>query len=157
MDPHADVISRLFSGAKRASNIRELQTYYFHNCVYGRVYANSRFREPRALSDLLHDLGAEWKLVVVGDAAMHPSELLGAGDYEFYATGQHGPASTGMTWLCKLADHFRRAVWLNPDPPQHWQSGTAAAIAGVFPMFHLTLDGLSEAVAHLSRGDIRKR
>ena len=48
----------------------------------------NRFSEPQSLDDLLHELGPEWKLVMVGDAAMHPAELLGAGDYEYYATGQ---------------------------------------------------------------------
>ena len=38
---------------------------------------------------------------MVGDAAMHPAELLGAGDYEYYATGHHGPPQTGMKWLTK--------------------------------------------------------
>jgi uncharacterized protein with von Willebrand factor type A (vWA) domain len=157
MDPHAHVVSRLFSAAKRASNIRQLETFYFHNCVYGRVYETDRFSEPQLLDDLLHELGPEWKLVVVGDAAMHPAELLGAGDYEYYATGHHGPPSTGLTWLTKLADHFRRFAWLNPDPPSYWRGGTAEHIGRVFPMFQLTLDGLSEAITHLSKGDVRKK
>lgn len=157
MDPHAEVVSRLFSAAKRASNIRQLKTFYFHNCVYGRVYETDRFSEPQQLDDLLHELGPEWKLVMVGDAAMHPAELLGAGDYEYYSTGHHGPPATGMKWLTKLADHFRRFAWLNPDPPSYWRGGTADQIARVFPMFQLTLDGLSEAIAHLSKGDSRKR
>jgi uncharacterized protein len=157
MDPHAEVVSRLFSAAKRASNIRQLKTYYFHNCVYGRVYETERFSEPQSLDELLHELGPEWKLVMVGDAAMHPAELLGAGDYEYYATGHHGPPSTGLKWLTKLADHFRRFAWLNPDPPSYWRGGTADQIARVFPMFQLTLDGLSEAINHLSKGDVRKK
>lgn len=157
MDPHAQLVSRLFSAAKRASNIRTLKTYYFHNCVYGRVYETESFSEPQPIDDLLHEVGAEWKLVMVGDAAMHPAELLGAGDYEYYATGHHGPPQTGMKWLTKLADHFRRFAWLNPDPPSYWRGGTAEQIARVFPMFQLTLDGLSDAVAHLSKGDVRKK
>jgi uncharacterized protein with von Willebrand factor type A (vWA) domain len=157
MDPHAQIVSRLFSAAKRASNIRQLKTYYFHNCVYGRVYETERFSEPQSLDDLLHELGPEWKLVMVGDAAMHPAELLGAGDYEYYATGHHGPAQTGMKWLTRLADHFRRFAWLNPDPPNYWRGGTAEQISKVFPMFQLTLDGLSDAITHLSKGDIRKK
>jgi uncharacterized protein with von Willebrand factor type A (vWA) domain len=157
MDPHIQIMSRLFSAAKRASNIRQLKTYYFHNCVYGRVYETERFSEPQSLDDLLHELGPEWKLVVVGDAAMHPAELLGAGDYEYYATGHHGPPQTGLKWLMKLADHFRRFAWLNPDPPNYWRGGTAEQIGKVFPMFQLTLDGLSDAITHLSKGDIRKK
>ena len=157
MDPHAQLVSRLFSAAKRASNIRSLKTYFFHNCVYARVYETERFSEPVKVEDLLHDLGAEWKLVVVGDAAMHPAELLGAGDYEYYATGNHGSATTGLKQLQKLADHFRRAAWLNPDPPSYWRGGTAEHIGKVFSMFHLTLDGLGDAITHLSKGDVRKR
>ena len=157
MDPHVEIMSRLFSAAKRASNIRELKTYYFHNCVYGRVYETERFSEPQSLDDLLHELGPAYKLIMVGDAAMHPAELLGAGDYEYYGTGHHGPPQTGMKWLVRLADHFRRFAWLNPDPPSYWRGGTADAIGKVFPMFQLTLDGLSDAIAHLSKGDIRKK
>ncbi len=157
MDPHIQVMSRLFSAAKRASNIRELKTYYFHNCVYGRVYETERFSEPQSLDDLLQKLGPEWKLIMVGDAAMHPAELLGAGDYEYYATGHHGPPQTGMKWLVKLADHFRRFAWLNPDPPNYWRGGTAEQIGKVLPMFQLTLDGLSDAITHLSKGDLRRK
>jgi uncharacterized protein len=88
---------------------------------------------------------------------MHPAELLGAGDYEYYATGQHGAPTTGHKVLQKLADHFRRAAWLNPDPPNYWRGGTAEQIGKVFSMFHLTLDGLGEAIHHLSKGDVRKK
>jgi uncharacterized protein with von Willebrand factor type A (vWA) domain len=157
MDPHIQLVSRLFSAAKRASNIRQLKTYYFHNCVYARVYETERFSEPLAVDDLLHELGAEWKLIVVGDAAMHPAELLGRGDYEYYATGQYGKPTTGLEVLQKLADHFRRAAWLNPDSPSYWRGGTAEQIGKVFSMFHLTLDGLGDAIHHLSKGDVRKR
>jgi uncharacterized protein with von Willebrand factor type A (vWA) domain len=164
MDPHAQLVSRLFSAAKRASNLRQLRTYYFHNCVYARLYETERFSEPIAVGDLLHEVSAEWKLVVVGDAAMHPAELLGAGDYEYYATGQSGfggaddgRSRTGLASLQRLADHFRRSAWLNPDPPSYWRGGTAEQIGRVFPMFHLTLDGLGDAIAHLSKGDVRAK
>jgi uncharacterized protein with von Willebrand factor type A (vWA) domain len=155
MDPHIEMVSRLFSAAKRASNIRSLKTYYFHNCVYARVYETERFSDPVKVDDLLHELGREWKLVVVGDAAMHPAELLGAGDYEYYATGQAGEPTTGHRVLAKLSDHFRRAVWLNPDPPSYWRGGTAEQIAKIFPMFQLTLEGLGDAVHHLSKASVQ--
>lgn len=157
MDPHIEIVSRLFSAAKRASNIRSLKTYYFHNCVYARVYETERFTDPVRIGDVLHDLGPEWKLVVVGDAAMHPAELLGSGDYEYYATGQAGEPTTGHKQLAKLADHFKRSVWLNPDPPSYWRGGTAEEIGKLFSMFQLTLDGLGEAITHLSKGDVRRK
>jgi uncharacterized protein with von Willebrand factor type A (vWA) domain len=159
MDPHAHLVSRLFSAAKRASNIRTLKTYYFHNCIYGRLYESERFTEPTPVHEVLDGCTPEFKLVVVGDAAMHPAELLGAGDWEYYASGAPGAreASTGLRWLTTIHDRFTKSAWLNPDPPSYWKGGTCEAIGKVYPMFHLTLDGLGEAVQHLSRGDARRR
>src|SRR5690606_21686195 len=46
MDPYAHLVSRLFSAAKKSTHFKELRTYYFHNCIYGRVYKTERFDEP---------------------------------------------------------------------------------------------------------------
>ena len=61
-----------------------------------------------------------------------------------------GEAMHGVKWMQLLADHFDRSVWLNPDPPTYWRGGTAEALSTVFRMFQLTLEGLGEAVRHLS-------
>jgi uncharacterized protein with von Willebrand factor type A (vWA) domain len=53
-----------------------------------------------------------------------------------------------------VARHFRKTAWLNPEPERFWK-GTAATIAGLFPMFRLSLDGLADAVKHLTRGRSR--
>ena len=157
MDPHADLVSRLFSAAKRASNIRELKTFYFHNCIYGRLYQTESFSEPVKVRDVLDTVSHEWKLVVVGDAAMHPAELLGAGDWEYYASGTSGDVSKpGIKWMADLAEFFRRSVWINPDPPSYWKGGTAEMLSKVFTMCPLTLDGLADAVSHLSKGNPRR-
>jgi uncharacterized protein len=156
MDPHAELVGQLFSAAKRASNFRELITHYFHNCVYGKVYDTESFRSSVPVRDLLHHCTKEWKLVIVGDAAMHPSELLGGGNW--YGTRGDGvEPMAGVRWMQLLADHFDRSVWLNPEPPTYWKGGTAEMLASVFPMFHLTLEGLGEAMAHLSKGPARKK
>lgn len=156
MDPHSELVGQLFSAAKRASNFRELKTHYFHNCVYGKVYDTESFRSSVPIHDLLHHCTREWKLVIVGDAAMHPSELIGGGNW--YGTRSDGGESmAGIRWMQHLADHFDRSVWLNPEPPTYWKGGTAEMLASVFPMFHLTLEGLGEAMAHLSKGPMRKR
>lgn len=157
MDPHARLVSQLFSAAKRASNFRELKTYYFHNCIYGRVYATESFRDPVRVRDLLQHCSREWKLVMVGDAAMHPAELLGGGDWYSSREDLGGEAMHGVRWMQLLADHFDRSAWLNPDPPTYWSGGTAEMLATVFPMFHTTLDGLGEAMGHLSKGPARRR
>jgi uncharacterized protein with von Willebrand factor type A (vWA) domain len=151
MDPYAELVSQLFSAAKRATHWKELRTYYFHNCVYGRVYRTEGFQEPVLVRDLLHECGRQYKVVFVGDASMASYELLGAPSY-----GGAEQALPGIAWLAILREHFDRAVWLNPDDPRAWQHPTVEAIRSVFPMFALTLDGLGDAVAELIRGTKRK-
>ena len=148
MDPFAHTCSQLFSAARRASNFRELKTYYFHNTVYGRVYSTDSLMEPIELGRLLEQVNERWKLIIVGDAAMAPSELLSTGSFG----SPNGTPMSGLDWLVHLRLKFERSAWLNPDPPQYWSSGTSRVIGEVFPMFHLTIEGLTEAMALLSKG-----
>lgn len=152
MDPHAQLVSQLFSAAKRATHWKELRTYYFHNCVYGRVYKTEGFQDPMRVQDLIADCGKHFKLVFVGDASMAPYELLGAAGY-----GEEGRLP-GLHWLLQLREHFERSVWLNPDPlppapddPNRFGfQSTVDVIRNVFPMFQLTLAGLDDAIKELT-------
>jgi hypothetical protein len=45
--------------------------------------------------------------------------------------------------------------WLNPEPERFWPRTTIEMIAGVFPMYMLTLDGLGRAVRYLVGGPDR--
>lgn len=149
MDPYAAVMSRLFSVASQATHFKELRTYYFHNCVYGKLYATPQLTGGVTVPELVATVGRHHKLVVVGDASMAPYELAIRTDAE----GRYkGDGQEGLTWLMQLAQHFERNVWLNPEPVSTWRSGSIAMIAQVFPMFSLTVEGLGEAVAHLTRG-----
>ena len=94
---------------------------------------------------------------MVGDAAMAPGELLSTGPWGSPARRPDGRPLSGLDWLAVLADKFDRSVWLNPDPPQYWAGGTCEVIRQVFPMFHLTLEGLTEAMAHLSKASAHKK
>jgi uncharacterized protein len=152
MDPFAHTVSQLFSAARRASNFRELRAYYFHNTIYGRVYSTDSLMEPVEVPHLVEQLNARWKLILVGDAAMAPGELLGTGPWGSPA-GER--ALSGLDWLLYLSQHFERSVWLNPDPPQYWTGGTSRVIGEVFSMHHLTLEGLTDAMTRLSRGPVK--
>ncbi|MDC0748893.1 vWA domain-containing protein [Polyangium mundeleinium] len=151
MDPYAHAVSQLFSAAKRATHWKELRTYYFHNCVYGKVYKTEGFQDPVSVRDLIHECGKHYKLVMVGDASMAPYELLGA------ASWGDDAGTPGVAWLAMLREHFERSVWLNPDPPSGWSHGTVQVVKDVFPMYQLTLEGLGEAVAQLVRGGRTRR
>ena len=153
MDPFAHTCSQLFSAARRASNFRELRTYYFHNTIYGRLYGTDGLMDPIEVPRLVDQLSPRWKVIFVGDAAMAPGELLGTGPW---GSPGGGETLSGLEWLLFVAQRFERSVWLNPDPPQYWNGGTGRAIGEVFPMFHLTLEGLSEAMAHLSKSPARR-
>ena len=150
MDPYAYVMSQLFSAAKRASHFRELRTYYFHNCVYGRVWKTDTFLEPMTVQDLLAECGPKYKLVLVGDALMAPYELLGSSGY----VGDEGRIP-GIEWLRRMRDHFYRAVWLNPESWRNYRGTTIDPISQIFPMFDLTVEGLGEAITELLRGGKR--
>jgi uncharacterized protein with von Willebrand factor type A (vWA) domain len=153
MTPHARLVERLFSAARQATHFRELRTHYFHNCVYGAVYRTERFGEPVTVRELLADCGPHWKLVVVGDALMAPYELM----LRSGLNGRYTPDGLeGIVWMMQLAQHFERSAWLNPEPSGSWWSPTIRTLRSVFSMFPLTVEGLGEAVGHLTRGGVRK-
>jgi len=151
MDPYAQAVSQLFSAAKRATHWKELRTYYFHNCVYGKVFKTEGFKDEIRMRDLIHECGKHYKLVMVGDASMAPYELLGSAGWGEEAN------TPGVAWLSMLREHFEKSVWMNPDPPSGWGYGTVKVIRDVFPMFQLTLEGLGEAVSELVRGRSTRR
>ena len=98
-------------------------------------------------ADLLRTYGERWKLLVVGDAAMHPSELQSTrGNIDPRAETE----TTGLAWLQRIERHFDRAAWLNPDRPPEWaMSSTCRHISGIFPMYPLSVDGIETAVKSL--------
>ena len=149
MDPHSHLASRLFTAASRAGRFARFRAYYFHNCVYEAVYADAHFHEPLSVADLLAGTDRDEKLVIVGDAAMHPSELLEPGGSLYFHTRNRTP---GLAWMRLIRAHFRRAAWLNPEPERLWTGQTARVLSTLFPMHPLTLAGLEGAVRGLVRG-----
>lgn len=144
MDPHIAICEELFSAAK--SEFRHLEHFYFHNCVYDYVWRdNARRRNERvSTSDILNKYGPDWKAIFVGDAAMSPYELVQPGGSVEYANEE-----PGAIWLKRIADHFRRVVWWNPEPPRAWEytRSTQIVLQAVGPrMFPLTLDGIAHGI-----------
>ena len=151
MDPHAEVCERLFSAAKRATHFKELRTFYFHNCIYGRVYQTASLNRGVDVLQLLQECDPSWRLIIVGDASMSPWELQSAGS-RWSWTEDSG--ASGLAWLAHLGQHFPHAAWLNPERENSW-FGTAEVIRRVFRMHRLSQDGLLEAVHQLMRGGSR--
>jgi uncharacterized protein with von Willebrand factor type A (vWA) domain len=146
MDDHVRVCELLFSAARAAKHFKEFRPYYFHNCPYEQLYADMYLRKGPKTADLLRDLDPSWCLMIVGDAAMAPTELLQAGgSIDWYRPN----SEAGIVWLQRLARRFPRAVWMNPNPPDGWWSATARRIKQLFPMYPLTVGGLRDAVTKL--------
>jgi len=147
MDPYIEIVQTLFNYAR--SQFKDLRIYYFHNTVYGRVWADpQRHLKPEAIEEFSRR-DPETRLIVVGDAAMAPYELMGASG-SLYIGERDSRNSEERLQL--LARTFRHSAWLNPQPESTWEyTWTIGAIGKIFPMFELTLDGLDKAVHHLMK------
>ncbi len=149
MDDHIALCEQLFSAARW--EFKHLEFYYFHNCVYDSVWSDNkrRFRERIPTLELLRTYSSEYKLILVGDAAMSPYELHYRG-----GSVEHYNDETGVTWLKRLLSHFPNTIWINPNPEYEWDYyETTASIRALTSqrMFPMTMDGLTRAMRCLKQ------
>ena len=149
MDPFVKVCEELFSAAK--SEFKNLEYYYFHNCIYESVWKdNFRRNENRITTQsILSKFTKNHKLIIVGDASMAPYELTNPG-----GSIEHWNKQSGEQWIRKLNGYFHKSVWLNPVHEDHWDyTSSIKMISGLMDkkMFPLTISGISDAVGYLSK------
>ena len=149
MDWHVEQVDELFSAAK--SEFKHFEHFYFHNCLYERVWKENRRREGTSLGtpELIRTYGSDYRVVFVGDAAMGPYEIVQPG-----GSVEHFNEEAGAVWLQRVLDHFPKTIWLNPLPSEHWTyTHSTRLIQQQFGgrMFPLTLEGLDNAMRALSR------
>jgi hypothetical protein len=149
MDPYARLVDRLFSAASEIGHWRQFDHYFFHNCVYSRLYTNMERLKGIATEELFRKHPPDTKFVFVGDACMAPWELHAVGGA--LSLWDRNRLS-GFDWLGRFRQSFSDCIWLNPEPQRYWRHETISAIGRVIPMFPLTLDGLNDAIAHLRKG-----
>jgi uncharacterized protein with von Willebrand factor type A (vWA) domain len=149
MEPFRRLAERMFTAASKAGKFKRYRTFYFHNSIYRRLYKDLQRDEGMKLEDVLRESANDERLIIVGDACMAPSELLSPqGGIEYWSPDEPPSVQT----LEKVRKKIPRSVWLNPLPRHAWDHPTVSLIAGIFPMFELTLDGLDEAVNALKKG-----
>lgn len=150
MEYYAGLCSQLFQAAVQSNHFKELHTYYFHNCVYGEVYADPSLYWGDTVSTewLLNNFDGTYKVIIVGDAAMHPYELREK-QYN-WSRRTYGPS--GLEWLERLRRQYPYLVWLNPEPmpaePGYW-SQTHYQLGQLFRMYDLSAEGLEAAMKRL--------
>ncbi len=145
MDPYIPVVQTLFDYAR--AQFKELKTYFFHNTVYDHLWEDStRYKKPRRVEEMSR-LDPETRLILVGDASMAPYELMAADGSIHVETRSTRPSIEQLRFLARTFPH---CVWLNPVPQRMWRyTHSINVIAGIFPMFELSLDGLADAVAQM--------
>jgi uncharacterized protein len=149
MDDHVRMSEELFSAAR--SEFRQLRHFYFHNFIYERLWPDNRRRHIEVLPtlELIRTYGAEYRVILIGDASMSPYEILQPG-----GSIEHWNEEAGSVWMQRLAAHFPHLVWLNPEPESRWASTASVRLIRELVggrMFPLTLAGLSQAIAALRR------
>jgi uncharacterized protein with von Willebrand factor type A (vWA) domain len=149
MDDHIRLCEALFSAAR--SEFRHLEYFYFHNFVYENLWKDNRRRhaERTGTFEMLRTFNADYRVIMVGDAAMSPYEIVQPG-----GSVEHWNEEAGSVWMQRLTTHFPQIVWLNPEPEERWEwtpsiELTRELIGG--RMFPLTLEGLDRATAALRR------
>jgi uncharacterized protein with von Willebrand factor type A (vWA) domain len=149
MDSHIRLCEELFSAAR--SEFKNMEFYYFHNCLYESVWKDNRRRHTEKLNtwDVLHKYPHEYKVIFVGDATMSPYEITYPG-----GSVEHWNEEAGAIWIDRMTQIFEHAVWLNPTAERHWDYTPSIGVMKQLMgdrMFPLTIDGLEKAMRELSR------
>ena len=149
MNVHVKTCEELFSAAR--SEFKDLEYFYFHNCVYEALWKDNsrRHTERMATWDVIRTYPAEYKLIFVGDASMSPYEIAYPG-----GSVEHRNEEPGGAWMSRLLHVYSSAIWLNPEPEANWsytQSNQMIRELIAERMYPLTLSGLEEGMKYLAR------
>ena len=147
MDPHVRICEELFSAAR--AEFKHLEYLYFHNFPYERLWKDNhrRYSELTDTWKVLRTFNPDYRVVFVGDATMSPYEIQVEG-----GSVEHWNEESGRVWMQRIAAHFPRLVWLNPEPEDRWNWTPSITLTRELigeRMFPLTLDGLDCAMREL--------
>jgi hypothetical protein len=149
MDDHIARTEELFSASK--TEFKNMEFYYFHNCVYDYLWKNNRRRHAERFPtwDILRKYTPDTKLIFVGDATMSPYEILQPG-----GSVEYNNEEAGAEWLQRFTHQFPKFVWLNPEPEGLWQYRQSISVIRQLMnnrMFPLTIEGLERGMRLLSK------
>lgn len=149
MDPHIRTCEELFSAAR--TELKRLEYFYFHNFIYESVWRNNirRHNERTSLMDVMHKYSHDYKVIVVGDAAMSPYEIVSPG-----GSVEHWNEESGEVWMRRLRQTYEKMIWINPTPQAEWEYTQSTAMTHQLVeghMYPLTLKGLEEGMSYLSK------
>lgn len=149
MDDYIAETEKLFTAAR--TEFKQMDFYYFHNCVYDRLWKTNarRFSGQFSVWDVLNKYPPDTRLIFVGDAMMSPYEILSAGGAVDFNNQE-----AGAVWIKRFTSQFPKFVWLNPEPQRYWlYSQSIGIMQGLLEhrMYPLSLDGLEDAMRQLTK------
>ncbi|EOS35613.1 hypothetical protein C804_00813 [Lachnospiraceae bacterium A4] len=149
MIPYTRLMNDLFQSVNKSNHFKDVKVYYFHNCIYSKLYKTPECENGDWIDTewLFRNVGSDYKVIIVGDAAMAPEELYSnTGNYR----GPNGGLS-GFEWLHLMKLHYKKIVWMNPKmaPGRAPWREAETAVKEIFPMYKLTVKGLNEAMVKL--------
>ncbi len=149
MIPYTSLLNDLFQAVNKSNHYKDVKCYYFHNCIYNHLYKTPECENGDWVETewLFRNADSDYKVIIVGDAAMAPEELYSdTGNYR----GPNGGLS-GYEWLKLVKRHYKKVVWLNPKmaPGRAPWREAETACKELFPMYKLTVAGLNRAMYEL--------
>ncbi len=149
MIPYTKLMNDLFQSVNKSNHFKDVKVYYFHNCIYSKLYKSPECENGDWIDTewLFRNVDSDYKVIIVGDAAMAPEELYSeSGNYR----GPNGGLS-GFQWLHLVKRHYKKVVWMNPKmaPGRAPWREAETAVKEIFPMYKLTVKGLNEAMVKL--------
>ncbi|HEV3371082.1 MAG TPA: VWA domain-containing protein [Xanthobacteraceae bacterium] len=149
MDWHIQATQELFSAAR--SEFKHMEHFYFHNCLYEKVWKQNRrrFDDSTPTLDVLRTYPHDYKVIFVGDAAMSPYEISAPG-----GSVEDFNEEPGLAWMERVTGAYKSAVWLNPVPEPYWDHTQSILMMRQVMggrMYPLTLEGLDRAMRELVR------
>ena len=149
MDDYVQQVENLFSAVKDA--FKNLEYFYFHNCLYEEVWKNNsrRWTEKFSTYEILRTYGKDYKCIFVGDASMSPYEILMPG-----GGNEHFNEISGKAWLEKALYQWPSHLWINPIPKRYWKiTDSIKIINDIFhnKMVPLSIKGIEQGTEILSK------
>ena len=151
MMPFAELCNDLFQAVNKANHFKDVKTYYFHNCIYSKVYKDAECEMGNwvDLEYLFRHTDKDYKVIIVGDAQMAPEEL-------FDVNGNYRGPNEGMSgyeWNKLFRSKYKKVIWLNPRyhgalNSLAWMEAEST-LAKIYDMYPLTIDGLKAGISKL--------
>jgi uncharacterized protein with von Willebrand factor type A (vWA) domain len=131
---YVKVVRELFKKMKTRF-AHDLETYYFHNTIYGEVYSDEHRTKPVKIKNILSK-NPNYSIFIIGDATM--------GAYEI--------SQQSINSYQSLKRKFKKIAWINPEPIRYWaHTMSLQLIKKIIDMYPMTPKGIEDAVKEMNR------